>query len=53
MEKHLRVLTVTLDYPPPVLGGYGVMCSQVCAWLRGCTKRPEKPFPIVGFPLAS
>ena len=33
MEKHLRVLTVTLDYPPPVLGGYGVMCSQVCAWL--------------------
>jgi hypothetical protein len=21
--------------------------------IRGCVKRPEKPFPIVGFPLAS
>ncbi len=34
MEKHLRVLNVTLDYPPPVLGGYGVMCAQVCTWLK-------------------
>jgi len=34
MEKHLRVLNVTLDYPPPVLGGYGVMCAQVCSWLK-------------------
>ncbi len=34
MEKQLRVLTVTLDYPPPLSGGYGVMCVQVCAWLK-------------------
>src|SRR5713226_1136486 len=34
VEQRLRVLIVTLDYPPPVLGGYGVMCSQVCAWLK-------------------
>jgi glycogen synthase len=34
MEKHLRVLTVTLDYPPPLSGGYGVMCAQVCTWLK-------------------
>ncbi len=34
VEKQLRLLIVTLDYPPPVLGGYGVMCSQVCAWLK-------------------
>ncbi len=34
MEKHLRILNVTLDYPPPVLGGYGVMCAQVCTWLK-------------------
>jgi len=34
MEKYLRVLNVTLDYPPPVLGGYGVMCAQVCTWLK-------------------
>jgi glycosyltransferase involved in cell wall biosynthesis len=34
MEKQLRVLNVTLDYPPPVLGGYGVMCAHVCTWLK-------------------
>ncbi len=33
-EKRLRLLIVTLDYPPPVLGGYGVMCAQVCTWLK-------------------
>jgi glycosyltransferase involved in cell wall biosynthesis len=34
VEQQLRVLSVTLDYPPPVLGGYGVMCAQVCTWLK-------------------
>src|SRR5690349_9869778 len=34
MQKHLRVLTVTLEYPPPSFGGYEVMCSQVCTWLK-------------------
>ena len=34
IKKHLRVLTVTLDYPPPLSGGYGVMCAQVCTWLK-------------------
>jgi glycogen synthase len=34
MEKHLRVLTVTLEYPPPSFGGYEVMCAQVCTWLK-------------------
>jgi glycosyltransferase involved in cell wall biosynthesis len=34
MEKPLRILIVTLDYPPPVLGGYEVMCAQVCTWLK-------------------
>ena len=34
MEKQLRILIVTLDYSPPVLGGYGVMCAQVCIWLK-------------------
>jgi NAD dependent epimerase/dehydratase family enzyme len=29
MEKHLRILLITLNYPPPVLGAYGVMCAQV------------------------
>jgi nucleoside-diphosphate-sugar epimerase len=33
-EKQLRILTITLDYPPPLSGGYGVMCTQVCAWLK-------------------
>ena len=34
MEKHLRILTVTLEYPPPSFGGYEVMCAQVCTWLK-------------------
>ncbi len=34
MEKRLRLLSITLDYPPPVLGGYGVVCAQVCTWLK-------------------
>ncbi len=33
MEKRLRILLITLDYPPPLLGGYGVMCAQVATWL--------------------
>jgi len=34
MEKQLRLLTVTLEYPPPSFGGYEVMCAQVCTWLK-------------------
>jgi len=34
MEKQLRLLTVTLDYPPPLSGGYEVMSAQVCEWLK-------------------
>jgi glycosyltransferase involved in cell wall biosynthesis len=34
IEKQLRVLNVTLDYPPPLSGGYGVICAQVCTWLK-------------------
>jgi glycogen(starch) synthase len=34
MQKHLRILTVTLEYPPPSFGGYEVMCAQVCTWLK-------------------
>ena len=34
MEKQLRLLTVTLEYPPPSFGGYEVMCGQVCTWLK-------------------
>ena len=34
MEQQLRLLIVTLDYPPPLFGGYEVMCAQVCTWLK-------------------
>src|SRR5260221_11428185 len=34
MEKQLRLLTFTLDSPPPSFGGYEVMCAQVCTWLK-------------------
>lgn len=30
----LRILVVSLDYPPCAAGGYGIMCAHVCAWLR-------------------
>ena len=54
MKKQLRLLIVTLDYPPPVLGGYGVICAQVCDWLkrRGhevlvITRLPQEPGMII------
>lgn len=34
MEKRLRILIVSLEYPPSSIGGYGVMCAQVCEWLH-------------------
>ena len=34
MNKPLRILVVSLHYPPLAGGGYGVMAGQVCAWLR-------------------
>jgi glycogen synthase len=50
MEKQLRLLTVTLEYPPPSFGGYEVMCAQVCTWLKQCghevlvlTTLPQEP----------
>ncbi|HLZ58074.1 MAG TPA: glycosyltransferase family 4 protein [Ktedonosporobacter sp.] len=30
----MRILIVSLEYPPSSIGGYGVMCAQVCEWLR-------------------
>jgi glycosyltransferase involved in cell wall biosynthesis len=37
MEKRLRILVVTLEYPPPSIGGYEIMCTQVCQrlWQQG------------------
>ena len=46
-EKWLHLLTVTLDYPPPVLGGYGVMCAQVCTWLK---QRGHEVLVLTGLP---
>jgi glycogen synthase len=34
MEQGLRILVVSLEYPPPSLGGYEIMCAQVCEWLE-------------------
>lgn len=34
MKLSLRVLAISLEYPPCPIGGYGVMCAQVCQWLR-------------------
>jgi glycogen synthase len=34
MEKGLRILVVSLAYPPPSLGGYEIMCAQVCERLE-------------------
>jgi hypothetical protein len=48
--KRLRVLNITLDYPPPVLGGYGVMCAQVCTWLK---QRGHEVLVLTTLPLES
>jgi len=50
VEKRLRVLNITLDYPPPVLGGYGVMCAQVCTWLK---QRGHEVLVLTTLPLES
>ena len=42
MEQHLRILTVTLEYPPPSFGGYEVICTQVCTWLKQQGQEEEK-----------
>jgi glycosyltransferase involved in cell wall biosynthesis len=34
MEKLLRILVISLEYPPSSIGGYGIMCAQVCEWLH-------------------
>lgn len=34
MEKGLRILIVSLAYPPPSFGGYEIMCAQICGWLE-------------------
>ncbi len=31
MKRSLHVLTISLEYPPCSIGGYEVMCAQVCA----------------------
>ncbi len=31
--ERLRILVVTLEYPPHTISGYGLMCEQVCEWL--------------------
>ncbi len=34
MKLSLRVLVISFEYPPCSIGGYGVMCAQVCEWLH-------------------
>ena len=34
MKRSLRVLAISLEYPPCSIGGYEVMCAQVCEWLH-------------------
>ena len=34
MKLSLRVLVISLEYPPCSIGGYEVMCAQVCQWLE-------------------
>src|SRR5258708_989613 len=34
MKPSLRVLVISLEYPPCSIGGYEVMCAQVCQWLQ-------------------
>ena len=48
MQKHLRILTVTLEYPPPSSGGYEVMCAQVCSWLK---RRGHEVLVLTALPL--
>ncbi len=50
MKKQLRLLIVTLDYPPPLFGGYGVLCAQVCTWLK---QRGHEVLVLTALPLES
>jgi hypothetical protein len=34
MNRRLRILVVSLEYPPFADGGYGVLCAQVCRRLQ-------------------
>src|SRR5260370_6531685 len=34
MKRYLRVLAISLEYPACSIGGYEVMCAQVCEWLH-------------------
>jgi len=34
MKHSLRVLVISLEYPPCSIGGYEVMCAQVCQRLE-------------------
>jgi hypothetical protein len=34
MDRQLRILMISLEYPPFVDGGYGVLCGQVGRWLH-------------------
>src|SRR5712692_5887312 len=34
MKRPLRVLAISLEYPPYSIGGYEVMCAQICEWLH-------------------
>lgn len=49
MEKRLRVLVVTLAYPPSSIGGYGILCAQTCEWLHS---RGHELFVLTAMPLA-
>ncbi len=49
MKRSLRVLVISLEYPPCSIGGYKVMCAQVCAWLR---KRGHDVQVLTSVPLA-
>ncbi len=49
MKRSLRVLAISLEYPPCSIGGYEVMCAQVCEWLR---QRGHDVQVLTGIPLA-
>lgn len=34
MNKYVRILIISLEYPAFADGGYGIICKQVCEWLR-------------------